>query len=51
MEPHIAYIQNVVQALSRKHSWYPENQSVRTVNDRVAVMIPLPDHLPIPNFN
>lgn len=51
MEPHIVYIQNVVQILSQKHGWHPEKQWVRTVDDRATVIIPLPDHIPIPNFN
>lgn len=51
MEPHIVYIQNVIQTLSQKHGWYPEKQWIGTVNDRAVVIIPLPDHIPIPDFN
>ncbi len=51
MEPHILYIQNVIRTLSQQHGWYPEKQWIRTVNDRVTLIIPLPDHVPVPNFN
>ena len=51
MEPHIVYIQNIIRTLSQQHGWYPEKQWVRTVNDRATLIIPLPDHIPIPNFN
>ncbi len=49
MEPHIVYIQSVVCAFSQKYGWYPEKQCIRTINNRVTVIIPLPDHIPVPN--
>lgn len=51
MEAHIAYIQNTILTLSQKHNWHPENQGIRTVNHRTTVIIPIPDHIPFPNFN
>ena len=50
IEPHIIFIQNVIRTLSQKHGWYPEKQWIRTVNYRATVIIPLPDHIPIPDF-
>lgn len=51
MEPHIVYIQNVIRNLSQQHGWHPEKKWIRTVNDRATLTIPLPDHIPIPDFN
>ncbi|MBI3900959.1 MAG: hypothetical protein HY324_02265 [Chlamydiia bacterium] len=48
MEPHIIHIQNVIRTLSQQHGWYPERQQVETVNDRVTLIIPLPDHIVLP---
>jgi hypothetical protein len=50
MESKIVYIQNIIRTLSQQHSWYPEKQWIKTVNDRTTLIIPLPDHIPIHNL-
>lgn len=50
-ETHIVYIQNIIRSLSQQYSWYPEKHCIKTVNNRLSYIIPLPDHIPFPNSN
>lgn len=49
METHILSIQNIVRGLSRKYNWVPEKQYITTLKDWATLVIPVPDHIPMPN--
>lgn len=51
LQPHINHIQKVVRNLSQKHGWHPEKKWITTTQNRATVVIPLPDHIPLPSFD
>ena len=45
IESHITAILSVIHKLSQQQGWYPECQSINTMNGRATILIPIPDHV------
>jgi hypothetical protein len=48
MNIHLQIIESAVTSLSQKYGWYPEKYCLKTALNQSFVLIPIPDHIPLP---